>query len=195
MIPQPPDKLNASLPMTLGILAGGLGRRMGSRDKGVVVMEGRPLATGFLEATAACAESIVCCVDNAYLYRHLADRVLCDLSPNRGPVAGVRALLSATTTPWLLVCPVDLTGLSASLISSLYEAIQQEDSGLFPTSPDGQHCGLALVRRDQADTMLKQTQPSSLSAFFDAAQLRPFPTEHPLRDIDTPEDIVEKHHA
>ena len=195
MIPQPPDKLNASLPMTLGILAGGSGHRMGSRDKGLVVMSGRPLATEFLEVRARCSETVVCCVDNAYFYRHLTDRVLCDLSPNQGPVAGVRALLTATTTPLLLVCPVDLTGLSVSLISSLYEAIQINDTGLFLTSNDGQHCGLALLRCEQVNAILEQRQPRSLRALFDAAQLRAFPTEHLPRDIDQPEDMVAKHHA
>ena len=55
MIPQRTQSLNALTRYSLGILAGGQGRRWGGRDKGLIIWRGRPLIDHICQARPAAA--------------------------------------------------------------------------------------------------------------------------------------------
>ena len=101
--------MNATRAYSLGILAGGQGRRWRGRDKGLIAFNGKPLLAGVCAATPA-TERLVCCRNNPRFYQHYADRVLCEVAPDLGPCAGITALLYAATTPDIIILPVDLIG-------------------------------------------------------------------------------------
>lgn len=108
--------------VTLGVLAGGRGERVGGRDKAWLPRGGKPAIDALLEELA-----------NRPFARHLAsvrtpdprwaDRgFVCvqDLRPGQpGPLAGLEALAAACRTPWLLVLPVDVFGLAQNLFDRL----------------------------------------------------------------------------
>jgi molybdopterin-guanine dinucleotide biosynthesis protein A len=124
----------------LGILAGGQGARWGGRDKGLIAFQGLPLVGRLLTPRPQAAEKVlICCRDNAHLYQHYGDRVLCETVPNQGPCAGIAALLSATEGATLLVLPVDLIGAPQAAIQALENAWRTEDTAIVLVDEEGRH--------------------------------------------------------
>lgn len=126
--------------ITLGILAGGRGRRLGGQDKAwmrhrgahqvenILVMFGAPFAERLVNARAA---------DDRFATMGL--RVVLDRREGfAGPLAGIEALCAACATPWLLTTPVDVDGLPPDIVERLMAtagadgASVQDAEGLQP---------------------------------------------------------------
>ena len=130
--------MNATRAYSLGILAGGQGRRWHGRDKGTIAFNGKPLLAGLCAATSA-TERLVCCRSNPRFYQHYADRVLCEVAPDLGPCAGITALLYAAATPDIIILPVDLMGAPLKVIETLATQWQQNDLAIVLTDSSGRH--------------------------------------------------------
>jgi molybdenum cofactor guanylyltransferase len=106
----------ASAAFSLGILSGGAGTRLGGRDKGLVVLAGDLQVTRTASLVAGASEVLVSANRHLKEYRSLGFRVVADADGDfRGPLAGVAALLQASTQPWLLTLPVDLVSIPTDL--------------------------------------------------------------------------------
>lgn len=106
------------------ILAGGAGRRMGGRDKGLIPLHGRTLADHVADVLRPhCARVWIAARDTA-AYQALGFSVLDD-GPwaGAGPLAGIRAALSVTPGPVLVVAPCDAPLLPADLAARLCAAL------------------------------------------------------------------------
>lgn len=103
------------------ILAGGQGRRMGGRDKGLEPFAGRPLVAHVRERLAGrVAEVLINANRNAEAYAPLADRVIQDAEGGfQGPLMGIYSGLRAAHTPWLLVVPCDTPALPHDLVDRM----------------------------------------------------------------------------
>lgn len=95
--------------LTLGILAGGQGLRVGGEDKGLLALNGRPL----IEWTMAALQKqfgglslLISANRNVDGYARYAP-VVTDAPNCAGPLAGISALLERCTTEWLLTIPCD----------------------------------------------------------------------------------------
>lgn len=130
--------MNATRAYSLGILAGGQGRRWHGRDKGLIAFNGKPLLADLCAATCA-TERLVCCRSNPRFYQHYADRVLCEVAPDLGPCAGITALLYAAATPDIIILPVDLMGAPLKVIETLEAQWQQNDLAIVLTDSSGRH--------------------------------------------------------
>lgn len=136
------------------ILAGGQGRRMGGRDKGLEVFG----AARLIEHARRCLEGRVAEVlinANRHLdeYRALGSRVVCDREGGyQGPLMGIWSGLGAATTPWVLVVPCDSPALPKDLVSRMIAGIGDAD---IAVAHDGErdHPVVALIRRDLADDL------------------------------------------
>ena len=132
--------MNAGQGYSLGILAGGAGRRWGHRDKGLIVRGGQPLvATLCSPRPSAAREILICCRDNAHLYQHYGDRVLCETRSHAGPCAGIVALAAAAQSATLVVLPVDLIGAPEDVIATLETAWREDDTALVLSDEAGRH--------------------------------------------------------
>ena len=132
--------MNAGQGYSLGILAGGAGRRWGHRDKGLIVRGGQPLvATLCSPRPSAAREILICCRDNAHLYQHYGDRVLCETRSHAGPCAGIVALAAAAQSATLIVLPVDLIGAPEDVIATLEAAWREDDTALVLFDEAGRH--------------------------------------------------------
>ncbi len=133
------------------ILAGGQGRRMGGRDKGLEPFG----AARLVEHARRCLEGRVAEVlinANRHLeeYRALGDRVICDREGGyQGPLMGIWSGLEASTTPWVLVVPCDSPALPDDLVERLMAGIGGAD---IAVAHDGEreHPVVALIRRELA---------------------------------------------
>jgi molybdopterin-guanine dinucleotide biosynthesis protein A len=142
--------------ITLGILAGGRATRLGGIDKAWMERGGIPQVLRwqrrFAHETGALLVSA-----NRDLPRYaqaglhaVADRIEGD----RGPIAGLEALLAGCRTPWLLTLPVDLVGVNDCLLPSLCSA--RGENGAFAIDDDGPQPLVALWRVEAASLALSQ---------------------------------------
>lgn len=147
--------------ITALVLAGGQGRRMGGRDKGLLDYRGRPLARHVADALADQAATVLLSANRSQAaYRTLGLEPLPDLRADYpGPLAGIEAGLAACATPYLLVCPCDTPHIPADLGPRLWQAMQTADAeACHATDPQRRHYLHLLLRVDAA---------KGLTAFLD----------------------------
>ncbi|WP_020683079.1 molybdenum cofactor guanylyltransferase [Marinobacterium rhizophilum] len=91
------------------ILAGGEGRRMGGRDKGLLSLAGRPMIDHLAARLRGCAQHvwISCRPDQAVDYTGAADGLLLDEGDSLGPLSGISRALQGLECSHLLVTPCD----------------------------------------------------------------------------------------
>jgi len=114
------------------VLAGGQGRRMGGRDKGLIEVHGQPLAAWTLarlaQQTGAQAISANRHLD---VYRRLGVPVWADgAAAFNGPLAGMAVGLAHCTTPCMAVVPCDSPGFPADLVAQLARGLLNADADL-----------------------------------------------------------------
>jgi molybdopterin-guanine dinucleotide biosynthesis protein A len=121
------------------VLAGGLGRRMGGEDKGLVPLAGRPMVEHVLDALRPQVGAIVINANRnreryaAYGYPVIAD----SLDGYLGPLAGVLSALQHVATEFLVTAPCDAPLVAPNLVSRLHHACVSNDADVAVAS-DGQ---------------------------------------------------------
>ena len=186
--------MNASTRYSLGILAGGQGRRWGGRDKGLIIWRGRPLIDHICQARpAAAAELLICCRSNARFYQHYGDRVLGETQELAGPCAGIVALLAANTAPSLIVVPVDLIGAPNRVIQLLENEWRDDDVALVLHDVEGRHSPCVRLRSEvkpQCEAYL-DSGGNKLVDLFRAVNARSVAVASEwLTDADEPESLM-----
>jgi molybdopterin-guanine dinucleotide biosynthesis protein A len=91
------------------VLAGGLARRMGQQDKGLLLFNHRPLVSYPLAAMHGVTDTILISANrNQEAYRQFGYPVISDADQTfDGPLAGILAAMQATQSQILLVMPCD----------------------------------------------------------------------------------------
>ncbi len=109
------------------LLAGGQGRRMGGRDKGLLPWRGEPLIEHLHRLTRPLTDDlIISCNRNLQHYAAYADRLVQDDNDDfHGPLAGIRTALPLARHPWLLVLPCDVPRIDLSLLNALRLTAQE----------------------------------------------------------------------
>ena len=189
--------MNASTRYSLGILAGGQGRRWGGRDKGLIIWRGRPLIDHICQARpAAAAELLICCRSNARFYQHYGDRVLGETQELAGPCAGIVALLAANTAPSLIVVPVDLIGAPDRVIQLLETEWRDDDVALVLHDAEGRHSPCVRLRSEvkpECEAYLS-SGGKKLVDLFRAVNARSVAVASEwLTDADEPESLMSGH--
>lgn len=143
--------------ITGAILAGGMGRRMGGRDKGLLKIEGRTLIEHVLDTLRPqTGQLLINANRNLEEYRKLGLPVVQDMVGEFfGPLAGVASALRAADTPYLLTVPCDSPRPPSDLCQRLFQAMIQADAEIA-AAHDGQRMQpvFALLRRELLDDML-----------------------------------------
>ena len=94
--------------LSVVILAGGQGQRMGGLDKGLVVFNDRRMIEWVLDTVRPLTTQLmISCNRNITDYMPLADSVVCDrIAGSLGPLAGIHAAMESMTATHLLVLPL-----------------------------------------------------------------------------------------
>jgi molybdopterin-guanine dinucleotide biosynthesis protein A len=140
--------------ITLGLLAGGAGSRLGGMDKAWLRRGGVPQVLRLARRLSGETASVLVSA-NRDLARY-ADAALTAIPDRRtaiGPIAGLDALAAACATPWLLTVPVDLVDVNDCLLRSL-AAVGGE--GAFAIDDDGAQPLVALWRVESLREALSQ---------------------------------------
>ncbi|MEO5764685.1 MAG: molybdenum cofactor guanylyltransferase MobA [Casimicrobiaceae bacterium] len=133
------------------VLAGGQGRRMGGVDKGLVELDGQPLAAHALARLAPQVGTILINANqNVERYAAFGHPVVRDaVGGFAGPLAGLHAGMSAATTTHVVTVPCDSPFLPHDLVSRLAQALAERGAQLAVARTfDQPHPVFALVRRD-----------------------------------------------
>src|SRR5260370_41047600 len=91
---------HAGQDVTLAIIAGGGGHRLGGVAKGLLTLEGRPLIERILDLRPRFSE-VLLVADTPGAYKAYGLRSVPDLAEGRGAPGGVHAALGAARTPCL----------------------------------------------------------------------------------------------
>ena len=133
------------------VLAGGLGRRMGGVDKGLVVLDGKPMVAHVITRLAPQVGAIIVNANrNVDAYGTLGHPVVGDdVGGFAGPLAGLHAGLSRTSTPYAVTVPCDSPFLPEDLVARLASGLEGEHAQLAVARTfDQPHPVFALVRTD-----------------------------------------------
>lgn len=184
----------AAAEITLGLLAGGRGSRLGGIDKAWMQRDGQPqvlrLARRFPGETGPVLVSANRDPERyeAEGLQAVADR----LPPGSGPLAGIDALAAACRTPWLLTLPVDLFDTNDCLVRTLVSC--RDADGAVAEDADGLQPLVALYRVEALREVL--------SVALAAGELAPRRMQERLRmarvglagvrfgNLNTPEDLA-----
>jgi len=106
------------------ILAGGIGRRLGGVDKGLVDLAGRPLVAHVIERFAPQVDELLLSVNrNHDTYRQHCARLIDDgIADAAGPLAGIAAALKTVSARWLAIAPCDSPFVPKDLVMRLRDA-------------------------------------------------------------------------
>ena len=133
------------------VLAGGLGRRMGGVDKGLVELDGRPMVAHVIARLLPQVSSILVNANqNAERYASLGHPVVPDaVGGFAGPLAGLHAGLAHTKTAFAVTVPCDSPFLPEDLVARLADGLHLSDAQLAVARTGEQpHPVFALVRAD-----------------------------------------------
>lgn len=132
-------------PVTLGILAGGLGSRLDGRDKAWLLRDGESLVVRLAGLVGPHVDAVLVSANrNPEDYLSHGLRVIHDRVTGIGPLGGLEALANACRTPWLLTLPVDLLEVPDELADQLTRGSQ----GRFAVDDDGPQPLVAAWRTD-----------------------------------------------
>lgn len=178
------------------ILAGGLGRRMGGRDKGLQPFRGRPMAAWAIERLAPQVDALLINANQnleayaAFGYPVVPDRI----GGFAGPLAGLHTGLLACGTPLLVTAPCDSPFLPGDLVEKLNAALQAAGADIAVAKTGAQpHPVFSLVRREALDglTAFLESGGRKVDAWYAALKVAevPFADEAAFANINTLEEL------
>lgn len=113
------------------VLAGGQGRRMGGIDKGLALLQGRPLVAHVVERLLPQVDRVLVSANrNLEQYAAFGTVVSDRVADFAGPLAGLDAGLHACPTPLLVTVPCDAPFLPADLVARLAAARAAVDADI-----------------------------------------------------------------
>lgn len=133
------------------ILAGGLGRRMGGVDKGLQMLNSRPLVAHIIDRLRPQVGVLLINANrNAGVYAQFNCPLVADAVPDfAGPLAGLHAALSAARTPYVATAPCDSPFLPVDLVSRLFAALVAADAEIaVARTGDQAHPVFCLCRHE-----------------------------------------------
>ena len=144
--------------ITAVILAGGRGRRMGGKDKGLVEINNLPLIEHVLSAmTPQVGQLVINANRNIEEYQRYGFPVVSDtMEDYQGPLAGFASTMAAAETDYIVTIPCDSPLLPADLVQRLVHALQNEDAELA-VAHDGERLQpvFALIRVSLLPSLLE----------------------------------------
>lgn len=124
------ESLNKQI--TVVILAGGRGRRMHRQDKGLVVLDKRPLVEHVLAGIGPQNQNILINA-NQHLaeYRQYGYPVISDdMADFQGPLAGVATAMAQVDTPYILTLPCDAPFVAHNYQQKMWSALKSQQTDL-----------------------------------------------------------------
>ena len=122
--------------ITVVVLAGGAGRRMGGQDKGLVEYRQQPLIAHVIDAMRLQSGKIVINANrNPEIYRQFGYPVVADtLSGFQGPLSGFLSAMEFVDSEYILTLPCDGPVVAADYLQRMAETLDTGDSDIVVAS-------------------------------------------------------------
>ena len=181
------------------VLAGGRARRMAGRDKGLIELARRPMVHWVVQRLVPQTASVLISANRNFdRYANFGSEVIRDVDDGFfGPLAGISAGLTRTTTSWLVTVPCDSPLLVADLVVRLFAAVRENGTGIA-VAHDGNRLQpvFSLIHRDLAPELVDFLRAGGrkIDLWLDRhVWARVDFSDHPdmFLNINTPEELVE----
>jgi molybdopterin-guanine dinucleotide biosynthesis protein A len=188
------------------ILAGGRGKRMGYREKALMVINGKPLVTYVIKSLEMVVDEIIISVrDKAQ--GELLNSIFpgytyaCDEFENKGPLSGILSGLTLCRNEFCFIAACDMPFINEDVVKMLFRMCEAHDAAI-PRWEDGFLEPLHSVYR--CETMIRETRKAIESGesiilapifrmninYMDIENIRKIdPDLRTLININTPEDM------
>lgn len=180
------------------VLAGGQGRRMGGVDKGLQLLQGRPMVEHVIERLRPQVGTVLINANqNAGRYAEFGCPVVADeIGGFAGPLAGLHAGLHAATTPLVVTVPCDSPFLPLDLVARLEAARATADADIAVAKTGAQaHPVFALVRTSVLPHLSQFLARGERKIDIWYASLKvvevPFDDEQAFSNINTREELAQ----
>jgi molybdopterin-guanine dinucleotide biosynthesis protein A len=169
--------------VTLAVIAGGAGSRMGG-PKHRLVVNGKPILERLMERMAWEGPTMLVIGASGDIPAHGFEKVIRDDDPGQGPLAGIRAALRGCETEWMAAVPVDMPGLAGVHVRWVIEQCQK-----IP-------CSCAMIRRGRVEgaiepfpVVVKRSAAEQIERIWDGRQraVRDLVTVDGAAVLDAPE--------
>jgi molybdopterin-guanine dinucleotide biosynthesis protein A len=186
--------------VTLAIIAGGKGERLGGVAKGLLEVEGRTVLERVLGLSRLFGE-VLLVANDAAPYARFGVRTVADVVRGRGAPGGVHAALVGARTEWVLAVACDMPFVSEAAVRVLLDARAPEVDAVAFTVAGRVEPLLALYRKTLAEKWGEtlRTEEPSLRQLLAGCRTKSLP-EEALRAVDgelravisvnTPEDAA-----
>ena len=187
--------------LTVTILAGGRGSRLGGVDKGALDLNGRPLLEHVLAALAPLAREIVVVANDDRLAGDARLRVIRDPEPHAGVLPALLAALDTATSDLMLLVACDMPFVSRPLVEHLIELSAEYDA-VVPNVDGYEQVMHAIYRvgpcRAAVRAALEQGRRRMIAflddvrtLMVDESDLRPYdPALRSFFNVNTPDDLA-----
>ena len=123
------------------IIAGGQSSRLGF-NKALLPFKGKPVIERMLETLSPIVSSIKIIANNPADYHFLTTETVTDIRPGCGPLSGIHAALSLSTTEYVLIVSCDLPLLTADTLRPLLVEYPGYDITIFKHKLFEPLCGI-----------------------------------------------------
>ncbi|MEZ2585387.1 molybdenum cofactor guanylyltransferase MobA [Kluyvera intermedia] len=143
--------MNAKSQVTGVVLAGGKASRMGGQDKGLMLLDGKPLWQHVSDRLHPQVSSVVISANrNLNTYQESGLPVISDtLSDFPGPLAGMLSVMQQLPDEWFLFCPCDTPFIPVDLFARL-DIDRFQAPVVWVHDGDRDHPAVALAHRSLA---------------------------------------------
>lgn len=179
------------------LLAGGMGRRMGGQDKGLVNFDGKPIAARVAERLQPQVGTLVINANrNLNAWQHFGVPVVSDVVGGfSGPLAGIHAGLTVCNTPWLATAPCDSPFLPTNLVEKLAEQVIAKQADIAVVRCQGRLQPVFALLRTSLRPSLEQQLNSGqrkIQSWLDTLNtvVVDFPDPTEFININTPEELA-----
>lgn len=176
--------------MTGAILAGGAARRMGGRAKGLVEVDGVPVAARLRDLLDEVCDAVFVVGDPEGPYAALGLPVFPDLIPDKGAPGGVYTALRRAERGPVFVAACDLPHLDLATVTTLRDALGDHDVALYRAGKRQFLAAWWQIRvADHLEGLLRAGDPGFAQALagLDVNELAADP--RPFFNLNTPEDL------
>lgn len=130
------------------VLAGGRATRMGGQDKGLMMLNGKPLWQHAAATLLPQVDALVISANrNITLYQQSGYPVIADTLENYpGPLAGMLSVMQAVESEWYAFCPCDTPNIPIDFVSRL-QAEMNGAPAVWVHDSQRDHPTLSLINR------------------------------------------------
>ncbi len=151
-------------PVAAVVLAGGLARRMGGVDKGLVELNGKPMVQWALQRILPQVDRVIINANrNLESYKKFEVPVVADsIDGHLGPLAGLLTAMQYFEEEYIFMCPCDSPFLPDTMVQTMLDAMRAESAGIA-VATDGE-------RQQPVFLLTNRKCQSSLQKFLAAGE-------------------------